>query len=92
MTVAALELMPVLWVAIIVLSVILEIYSGSRTALWFAPAAAAALALAYCGFAPRLQTVVFFSASLLLALAGRAFDRWKARAIGRRSKNSDDYS
>lgn len=90
MTVAALELMPILWVAIIILSVILELYSGSRTALWFAPAAAAALALAYCGLAPRIQTVVFFAAALLLALGGRLFTLWRANAFGAGEKKQTD--
>lgn len=71
MTVAALDLMPFIWVAVITLSVVLEIYSKDTVVMWFTPSAAAALAMSFMDIPPRMQTLVFFIVSAVLILLSK---------------------
>lgn len=82
MTVVLLDLMPALWVAVITLSAILEIYSKNISAVWCALSAAAALALSFMDIPPRSQVFVFIAGSAVLAILSRI-------AFGRRGKAGD---
>ena len=66
-----LDYLPIVWVAIFVLSVISEAASHAFIPLWFAPAAAISLILSFFELAAWVEVLAFFFISLVLLLLSR---------------------
>lgn len=66
-----LDYLPIVWVAIFVLSVVSEAASRTFIPLWFAPAAAISLVLSLLELAAWVEVLAFFSVSLVLLLLSR---------------------
>jgi hypothetical protein len=93
MTIAALDFMPFIWVAIVILSVVLEIFSHDRVVLAFAFSAFVSFALVFFGVRPRIQTVVFFAASAVIIVADKVAVkriREMKNALAKDDINNDD--
>lgn len=66
-----LDYLPIVWVAIFVLSVVSEAASRTFIPLWFAPAAAISLVLSLLELAAWVEVLAFFFISLVLLLLSR---------------------
>lgn len=66
-----LDYLPIVWVAVFVLSVISEAASRTFIPLWFAPAAAFSLVLSFFELAAWVEVLAFFCTSLVLLLLSR---------------------
>jgi len=68
------EIMPYIWIGVIVFAAIAEIYTIARVTGWFIPSALASFVLSLTGFKVWLQVLVFFiSASVMLVLSRTVF-------------------
>lgn len=66
-----LEYMPYLWVAIIVLSVIVEAMTAGLVAIWFVPAAIVSIILAFCRVPIWIQVMVWLIISIVCVSSTR---------------------
>jgi len=88
-----LELMPYIWIGVIVFSAISEIHARSFVAVVFIPAALASFTLSLMGRQVWIQTAVFFIAALILFFLSRIFlRRLKKRRNTDAISNSDLFT
>ena len=66
-----LDYLPIVWVAVIVLSIVSEAASHTFIPLWFAPAAFIALMLSFAEVSEWAEVLVFFFAALVLLIMSR---------------------
>ncbi len=66
-----LDYLPIVWVAIIVVSIVCEAASRTFIPLWFAPAAAVSLILSFAGLPKWLGVLAFFFTALVLFVLSR---------------------
>lgn len=69
------NIIPYIWVAVIVVSVIAEALSASLVAIWFMPSAIIAMILAFCKVPIYLQVIIFLVLSVLFILFSRKIFR-----------------
>ena len=69
------EIMPYIWIGIIVFAALAEIYTFARVPVWFIPSALAAFILSLTGFYVWIQVLVFFSITLILLVMSKTFFR-----------------
>lgn len=65
------QIMPYIWIAVIVFSVLTEALTASLVAIWFVPPALVAMALAFCKVSLTLQVIVFLLCSVLFIAFSR---------------------
>ena len=56
------QIMPYIWIAVTVLSVLTEALTTSLVAIWFVPPALIAMILAFCNIPITLQIIIFYYA------------------------------
>ncbi|MBQ8496321.1 MAG: NfeD family protein [Clostridia bacterium] len=59
------NVMPFVWLGVVVLSVVVEISTVSLVSIWFMPSALVAMILAFCGVPLWIQILVFLILSIL---------------------------
>ena len=69
------EIMPYIWIGVIVFAVIAEIYTFASVMVWFIPSALAAFVLSLTGFPVWVQAFVFFIVSLVMLVLSRTIFR-----------------
>lgn len=74
-----LDYLPIVWVAIIAVSVACEAAMHTFITLWFAPAAAASLVLSFAGVPEWLEVLVFFLTALVLLVISRTVFAFRSR-------------
>ncbi len=60
--------MPFIWLAVVILSVVVEASTFTLVSVWFIPAALISMILAFCSVDLWIQLVVFIAVSLLLII------------------------
>ena len=74
------ELMPYIWIGIIVFASVVEIHTFAFVPVWFVPPALAAFTLSLLEIPVWIQAVIFFAAAfILLVLSRTAFRKSKKR-------------
>ena len=69
------ELLPYIWIAVFVLSLVIEGFTADLVSIWFSPAALVAMITAYFHAPILLQLVLFFGIGGVLLLCIRPFCR-----------------
>lgn len=59
------NVLPFVWLGVVVLSVVVEISTVSLVSIWFMPSALVAMILAFCGVPLWIQILVFLTLSVL---------------------------
>jgi membrane protein implicated in regulation of membrane protease activity len=73
------ELMPYIWIGIIVFASVVEIHTFAFVPVWFLPPALASFTLSLVGIPVRIQVIIFFSATFMLLLLSRTLFRKSKR-------------
>jgi len=69
------EIMPFIWIGIIVFAAIAEIYTYALITVWFIPSAVTAFILSLTGFHVRVQVFVFFIIALVSLVISKTIFR-----------------
>lgn len=65
------NIMPYIWIAVIVFSVVTEAFTSSLVAIWFMPPALIAMILAFCKVPIYLQVIIFLLCAVLFIVFSR---------------------
>ena len=65
------QIMPYIWIAVIVFSVLVEALTSSLVAIWFVPPALIAMILAFCKLPIALQIIVFLVCAVIFIIFSR---------------------
>ncbi|MCL1859387.1 MAG: NfeD family protein [Oscillospiraceae bacterium] len=85
------EIIPYIWIGIILFAAVAEIYTYVFISIWFIPSATAAFILSLTGFHVWVQVLVFFIITLILLVLSRTIFRKSIKsraAINDINKNS----
>ena len=65
------EIMPYIWIGVIIFASVAEIYTFALVSVWFVPSALAAFVLSLTGFQVWFQAAVFFIISFILLIISK---------------------